>query len=376
MVGCIGMLKRKEKSLTVVCVLLSLIVVSPSFLGISSLQTGPRLLSVEEQSSTEWITPTIGSYRETKKVDSYKRIEKWTNGTKAHYASHVYLNDPQCMDMWANFTTWLPENLTTQQTSQSSAASVQPLTEGNLQKYKMDGDIWFINGENSTCFTTYPHDDNYETYHPLEWNLPFALQGLTKTHTHLPKGILDDWVNGNISAAIFVGLCFLGYAAINRLSDGLLGLIVEGGEGIQSKILDTMAEELSKNIDSPLLVAINSLIGWGREVASVWSDISPYYDNVMWTENVVREQFGGDGWTWHGPWYNVGTFFRSTDLSNSKPMTIIDTYAAMGVQATYGTEGIFGTQREFISQWHTKREILEGPPNIVYPPEDYTNLQH
>lgn len=371
------MLKRKEKSLTAVCVLLCFIVVSPSFLGISSLQTGPRVLSVEVRSSTEWVTPTLGIFNETKQVYRYTRIEKWTNGTKMHYASYVYLDDSHCMGFWANYTAWLPQNFSAQQTSQSSTASVQPLEEGNLPKKFRDGDIVFIYGSNSTCYTTYEHDDNYETYHPLQWNAPFALQGIEKTHIHLAKGILDGWVGGNVSTALFMGACLLGYEAINYLSGDLLALISDPSQTVCEKLTLDMLRKYAEATGSTLLKAIAwHLELWGLAFLQWIWDSWGYWSQCVWIENVVREHFGGDGWVWHGPWYRIGTDYISTDVSNSKPITVIDTYAAWGVQATFGKDGIFATPGEFISQWPIDRQVLEGPPGIVFPPEDYTNLQH
>lgn len=362
------MLKRKEKSLTVVCVLLSFIVISPSFLGISSLQTGPTLLSVEEKSSTGWITPTLGSYRETKRVDRYTRIEKWTNGTKGHYASHIYLNDSECMAMWANFTAWFPENLTTQQTSHAQTASVRPLVESNLDRYPKDN-VTFINGRNSTCYTTYEHDDNYETYYPLQWDLPFALQGLTKTHTHLAKGILDGWISGNISDFITLTICYLCYEALNAMSGDLISLMLEPTEAIQSKLVDEIVKSSADYLKSPLNVVsygfwelVDGFIKW---LESVYEPVA----RVVWMNFVVKEWFGGDAWAWGGPveewgfyaissasWYRcLGPPLWEFRLS---PRRRFDIYDARSWKQSYGSEGIFyGSPHDCTIAWCTRTEF-------------------
>jgi hypothetical protein len=368
MTECIEMLKRKEKSLTMLCVLLSFIVVSPSFLSIPLLQTGPTLLSVETRSSTEWVAPTLGGFRETKRVDRYVRIEKWTNGTKKHCASHIYLNVPECWEMWANYTGWLPENLTAQQTSQSQTASLQPLTEGNLPKEPKDGNIVFIYGRNSTCYTTYEHDDNYEMYYPLLWDTPFALQGLTKTHVHLAKSLLAGWISGNISEMIFLGVTLLTYEAINALSGDLIELITKGGDAIRDKILTSILDWLVVSIGCPEIAAFWGLWGW---VEAFLECLKPL-EKAVWVASVVEELFGGDGWTWHGPYYDVAEVIEVGYFPfDTKPGSVWNVSYVKGVQATWGKDTIFGTPGEYIVLWNDHREIFSYPPNIRYRPEDY-----
>jgi len=284
-------------SLCGLCLCLSLLLVSPSFLVISSLPMLPterKLLSVRAESSTGFITPDVGSYRETKKVDRYTVIETYTNGTKVHFGMHIYINDSSCTDVWANFTAWLPEN-TTSEASQSST-SFQPLTEGNLPTIRVDNLTFLQHASNSTCYTTYEHDDNYQVYYPLEWDYPYALQGTAYTHLHLAVDILNSWVNENISDAIFIGICFLSYQAINLMTDDLVDLMLHGGEAIKNKVFDEIVGYVSDDLGMPWIGVFYSMFAWAQEFIDFLSEFIQPLLRAYWVNQYVRETFGGDGW--------------------------------------------------------------------------------
>lgn len=363
------MVRLKEKFLTAACLLLSFIVVSPNFFVMSQTSNVPTLLKVKEQKSVEWVSPNIGVCREPKMVEKYVRTEEWTNGTKMCYASHIYLYDPECRDMWVNFTSWTPQNATTQQTSRFSSMSSQILSEGNLQKYKKDN-IWFISGGNDSVWTTYEHDDNYESYYPLQWNYPFALNGTTKTHTHIPVGILNGWIIGNYSDLVFVTVCFFANQLLNLLTDDLIDMMLNGGEAIKDKIVTECADAIVATYAAPFISII-----WGISLFAkdLWDWLYLVYGDLArmkWVNGVVRETYGPaqDGWSW-GYDYENFPFYTVTDCSRYycsgwpaweywiNPRVRLDYYEATTFKASFGREGIFSTNpQECVIAWCTKTE--------------------
>ena len=362
------MVRLREEFLTAACLLLLFIVVSPNFFVISQTGSIPTLLRVEERQSVEWVSPNIGVCREPKMADKYVRIEEWTNGTKVCYASHIYLYDPECRDMWVNFTSWIPQNATTQQASRLSSESSQLLSEGNLPKELTDGN-WFIYGSNSTCFTTYKHDDNYETYYPLQWNYPFALQGTTRTHTHIPAAILDSWYNGNFSDFLLLLICCAPYIIVNYLSGDLIEIIRTGGEAITDEVAGRAVKMISEAYKAPINVILYGFWVAASNLIEFIEAAYGYGSKCWWIDHVVREWFGRDGWSWGDdycffPVYTVVSCSRYYIPTTwppfggeywVNPRARFDYYEVATFEASFGSEGIFsGTPHESILAWCTK----------------------
>lgn len=354
------MILRRRKVLSSTCILLSFIVVSPSFFGISSVKSGPVLLRVQEENSRGWVTPTLGGHRESKLADRFVRIEVWTNGTKVHYASHIWLYEPECRDMWANFTSWIPQS-TSQQANRSSSY-FQPLSEGNLPTRQLDGDIWFIRGSNSTCSTSYEHDNNYEVYFPKQWDYPFDMEGLTKTHVHLTKSLVYSWWNGNLTTAQALVWSMLISFAVSGFLDAL---------GYEELIV-----LLADSIDAPFIVILYATY----ELADLfwqWLQMLGYVMTSVWVYNELWEHYSGDGWAWRGPIDHWGCYICSDNsqvfYSSGPPQLYwrrlqrqIDYYDVASWQQSWGSEGVFcATPREYIISWYTRSEY-KSPRTAIW----------
>jgi hypothetical protein len=325
----------KNKMLMSVGLLLSFLIVSPQFLMIpqtAQVLAQPTMVSVESHSSVRWLTGNMGSYNVTEQIENYTRIETWTNGTKACFSIHIYNNDFQYSDIGVSCTTWLPNNSTL------SVTSLQPLSVGNLPKEILDGNITFIYGSNATCYTTYEHDDNYETYYPSGWNYAFDLQGQTKTHVHLTQKLLDKWVNDEISTAAVAALCVLGFDYVeDKMGAGWIDL--DWSKAVVEDALVVLAATLwdvpGANVATVLLILADII--W-----QIWQ----YVGKIWWINNVVRELYGGDGWAWRGP-LELGYRLLPWDPYVYTAMTIYDWHKVYSYDQTWGTDGVFGTPQSY-----------------------------
>ncbi|MBS7632047.1 hypothetical protein KEJ15_00250 [Candidatus Bathyarchaeota archaeon] len=285
------------------------------------------------RSSSGWLNAAMGNYSVAAMVDRYARLETWTNGTKGYFSMCARGQGLHGSDLWVNCTAWLPENKTILQTSNFSSMSVQPLSEGNLPKIYRDGNVTFIYGRNSTCFTTYEHDDNYETYYPLQWNTHYELQGQTKIHQHLTTKLLNQWMWNNITTAYVMALAVAGYHCFH--------------EYIAFKI-DPL--DLPKSIAEEIVVAAVAYF-WGVPaaiaavviilLAEIFMQIIQYVQTVYWINFVVREWFGGDGWRWKEP-DEFRYCCKLWDAYFWKPATIYNWHRVCFFNLAWGVEGVFG----------------------------------
>jgi hypothetical protein len=324
--------------------LLSLLVVSPQLMvAVFTAQTQaatPALISVENTTCLK----TLSGFNETVTIQQYVTSETWTNGTRLDISERI-LNCT--VGVCVNCTTWLDPNATSTVASLPAAAEAEPSAYPSgyysiAYNNKYSDYLWFLGkGSNGTCTVSYDHDDNYDNrgYYPRNWTYPFDLQGQTLTHIHLPVQFLDNWYNGELSTAAVIGLCMLGYKAVDDVA----------GTGWISDPTTTVLE-------AAVSTGVGFVFGVEAEVAAailmtladiLYSIIKAIYQHVataLWIDNVVREGWSvaRDGWAWRSPldqeyWCEVWDPYFWT------PMTVYNWHRIFFYNQTWGSQGAFGT---------------------------------
>jgi len=365
------------RKIAILGAVLIFIVVSPTYLGVSSLsQLQPSLLKV----TTAQEVKTIEILGKNVLTLTTTRIEEWTNGTKLRMVFYHLLNPSNSSidskvatslavsekfskpreyygmnstpprEVIITYTKWISNTTTrTEKTSRIESASIRPLT-GVYYPYTdwIDGLKFVLEGEYNEVFATYDHDDNYndDGYYPLQENTPFILQGDTKPyHVHLIKDLLNSWVAGNISEALAVAASFFVYESIEELIEmGLAGA----------------SEKIAAILGSPIVVAV--LVIWDIvDTIMTLLEILGLISQAQWVEECVREHFLGDGWAWRGPiarskfigWIWCPFWFKA--------ITGWGWYQHREFDQTWGTEEIFGDPHHYTVDWYWKTQWKTAP---------------
>lgn len=328
---------KVQKSLPAIGLLLSLIIVTPNIMVASVKQIwAPRLISVEMKNSVK----TMTVFNQTLMANEFIRTEEWTNGTKVYISEHFILNDPTCLDVWVNCTTWLSTTKASQVTNYS--AKQQSFTTSGVYPNKklVDGLLFLLKGNNGTHLVSYDHDDNYDTYYPQQWYTPFTLTGIQKSHIHLPTDYMTDWYNGVKDRETIIGSVF-------AILGGTLSII--GG--------------VAAILHCPW-VAVPSILGGIASIIGAILELLGFTES-RWIRDVVTEKFSGDGWTWIGV-IDSFTVIRCWNPFFTRPMTIWDIYECRYWQQSWGAEGIFpNSPQEYIVAWWSGRKILSASSSVT-----------
>ena len=365
------------RKIAILGAVLIFIVLSPTYLGVSSLsQLQPSLLKVTMTQETK----TIEILGKNVLTLTTTRIEEWTNGTKLRMVFYHLLNPSNSSidskvatslavsekflkpreyygmnstpprEVIITYTKWISNTTTkTEKTSRIESATIKPLT-GVYYPYTdwIDGLKFVLEGEYNGVFATYDHDDNYNNdgYYPLQENTPFILQGNAKRHIHLTKDLLDSWIAGNISDALAVAASFFLYESVEEL-------ILMGLEGVSEKVAAVLS--------SPIVVAI--MVIWDMvETIMKLLEILNLINQAQWVNDWVVEHFLGDGWAWRGPiarsefigWIWCPFWF--------KPITGWGWYQHREFDQTWGAEGIFNPEpHHYTIDWYYKTEWKIAP---------------
>jgi hypothetical protein len=157
-----------KKNKTIAVLLLSLMLCPPLIPLISQGPGGPEFMSSTTSVSTDKVTVA----NDTEEVTRTLSAEKWTNGTLLHFSTSI----PELQET-INLTTWINTTVPEESTNLTTAST--PSVSGSLPlPHLIVDDLQFLGkGKNDTYYTSYEHDNNYEVYYPLQWNLPYALNG-------------------------------------------------------------------------------------------------------------------------------------------------------------------------------------------------------
>jgi hypothetical protein len=179
-------------------------------------------------------------------------------------------------------------------------------------------------------------------------------------HLHLPVSLLNSWVNGNISDAIFIGISFLTYKAINAMTDDLVSLMLEGGGAICKKVSDETATYVADEFDMPLIAVGYEIAAWAHELIEFLEQIFTDVQRAAWVNQIVREKFGGDGWNWHPEPFDPGDCAYYEDPFDTRLMTVYHWYHVRVFNMTWGTQGIYGNPETYVGVWPGYDEVKCG----------------
>jgi len=358
-------------------------IVCPTYLVIpSSSQLQPRLLEV----TTNKEIKTIEGLGKSFPTVTISKIEKWTNGTKLHMIFYHLLNpSSSSVDLdsvatslattealpskqyWdstppdeviVTYTTWITEKMEkTERCTETKERGVRPLT-GVYYPYTDTYDTlqFVLEGTYGDIFASYTHNDNYNSeeeggVYPLQENKPYLLQGSSRLHKHLTKNLLDSWVAGNITAAYFVAVTYLREMALEELIE--LGL---------SYAFKSVAAFLS----SPLVVGMMMLYD-AAEAILAFIEAMGYLNEAAWVDNVVREDFLGDGWVWRQRFPAEMTDWNQYWLNPFyyKPMRGLYHYVKWSFYEEWGAEGIFSEKHYCSVTWRDWEEWEVAPTSAT-----------
>jgi len=339
------MLKKANKTLGIVSIFFSMIVLSPSIMLPSLLQTQvqPTMLNTKTVKSIK----TMTSFDRTLEAHEVVKTEEWTNGTRFDLSEHIMVNDPNLLDVWVNCTTWrtpqMLERIMASKTQES--APIRTLSTRYPYGRFIDGLYFLLKGNNGTHLVSYDHNDNYDTYHPGEWYARYNLTGTQKTHVHLAKDLIDDWRNNVIDTADLVGTIFAILGGSTTAIGGVATVLGAPWVGVPAII-------------------------WG--ITTIIEAIIVYVyltQLAQWIRDVVTEQFSGDGWSWMGAILqfiailrtNLGRIY-STGWGGSGDCFIRfgkmdDFYEVRNWEQSWGAEGVSpSSSQDYTVAWWTHRE--------------------
>jgi hypothetical protein len=289
---------------------------------------------------------TIELLNKTCWYEEWKELQFWANGTLLHLARHYHYNQPDCLDGWINITSWL--NFETLM----SKTTTSPRRYGPLQEYlsEISDWIWFLeHADNGTHFTSYTHPNNYERYYPYEWDLNYNLKGAAYTHMHIGSSTINSWIWGNLTAAAIVALDFI----IERV----VGFCVED---LVTMGLEALGVHVAAALEAPLLVAITTLIEI-VDFIDTMAKVLGYVTTAAWVNSVVKEHFGGDGWSWRGPIVTLAGEIAVRNFYYLCPITDWRHFEARFWNKTWGSQGIF-CRNEICALWYTRQEVKAASP--------------
>jgi len=246
----------------------------------------------------------VQSFMETVEVEGKKfelqclgKVTQYSNGTKLVEGSVTIENiSKQIPRLRINLTKLVTQEelqaiTEVEQNHVKSSRQVPAFSEsypGNLQKYRWDNNaIWFVRAPgNYTIFVKYDHDDNYETYYPGMWNLPWDIApgeyGNEKLHTHMAVSDVYDWKTGARSEEEIMRKYVMG----TKLGVSIIGA------GLVALITWQLGSSTLGIILSLVVSALVALFNWLLEVLGI-------SNKSQWIEDVVQaEQGDGFFWSW------------------------------------------------------------------------------
>jgi hypothetical protein len=260
--------------------------------------------------------------------------------------------------MWLNCTTWI--NTTISETSKIRTEHLSDVFCGVssvLEKRKIDN-LWFVlQGSNATCYATYDHNDNYDTYHACRWDDSYVLEGKEKEHIHLPRSLITSWLYGNISG---VEAIYCEMAIRSGIEWGIEEILSE--LGISSASIAAM---LGISPELPgVAVFIFMLCYEIYETLETLAKLWGYLSTIYWLLTVVREHFSGDAWAWMGNIWS-GYIIQLFDPLEGAPMTVDRYWDIRYWEQSWGAEGIYSTTpHQYIIGWWF-RNIVKCPSSTA-----------
>jgi hypothetical protein len=328
-----------------IAVLLLSLMLCPPLIPLTSLQGGPggpQLLT----SSTSISTDTVTLINDTEELERTLTVETWTNGTLLHFSTRI----PNVQDMTLNYTTWV--NIPEEGLSKSTTAST-PSVSGRLPTLLVDNLQFLGKASNGTWSTSYVHDNNYEVYYPLQWDLPYALAGLVDNHIHLWSSLLNSWIAGNLTHA---------FAIIAGLATGKLL------ETLLSVSEDEIVAEIAAWLDCPWVIAL-----WAAyeiyDIINQIAQILGYVSTAAWVYNTVMEHFSSDGWMWASPAVLVYSCWRLTEPYYYKPFLWKRYYEVRAYNQSWGVDGpeyLCSNKHEISLAYETQDIAIAAPAGVWY----------
>lgn len=256
--------------------------------------------------------------------------------------------NPEVQDLTINYTTWINTTVLEESTSPTTSST----GTGPLPTKRIDG-LWFLgHASNSTCFTSYEHDDNYQVYFPGQWDLPYALDGIVDRHVHLWSSLLSSWIAGNLTHAFAV------------LAGLLTGKFLEN---LLSASEEDLIAAVAEFLDAPWLIAL-----WvAYDVYDIINQIAQmlgYATTAVWVYNTIVEKYSGDGWMWASPEVVRG-FWRYAEPYYFKPFLWERYYEVRAWNETWGTDGVelsSPNKHEISVAWETEDIVITPPAGVWY----------
>lgn len=156
-------MEKKQKIAALVCALL---IFSPPFINVGLQQFKPKMILCLHENTVK----TFEVMGETYVVPINKTYILFANGTKFY---NIFL---ETEFVKINYTKIIPPQ-------QVQSSSIH--TAGELVQDWYDGILFIYDCPENSIY--YPHPDNYYTYYPKLWNLPWNLTGYTKNHIHISQ---------------------------------------------------------------------------------------------------------------------------------------------------------------------------------------------
>ena len=279
---------RKEFSAFFLCFLVFLTPFSQTYLLASFVQQ-PKV-------TTESFTKTVEIEGKRYDLQCFGQVTTYANGTKLLKFSVTIQNiAPMIPKLRMNFTKIVtPEELSyykegnkENQRLKSRLEETLVTTFSRLPEYKWDK-IYFVQAPgNETIWVRYDHDNNYERYWPMQfnlpWEIPIGMYGNQKIHTHMSIADVYDWKTGaRTRDEIMKKYLALGGTTAGSFFGALLG------EALVSLFALTGG---TAAVVEALAAAIGAIIGWFISQLGVSEE--------EFVENVVEaEQGDGFYWSW------------------------------------------------------------------------------
>jgi len=293
-------------------------------------------------------------------LQCFGQITTYANGTKLLKFSVIIQNiAPMIPKLRMNFTKIVtPEELSyykegnkENQRLKSRSEETFVTTFSRLPEYKWDK-IYFVQAPgNETIWVKYDHNNNYERYWPMQfnlpWEIPIGMYGNQKIHTHMSIADLYDWKTGAKSRdEIIKKYLTLGGSATGSFTGVLLGkalVILFGLTGGLAAIVSALA------------AAIGAIIGWFISQLGV--------SEAEFVENVVEAE-RGDGfyWSWDFKTTRVDKCVQSGCKMLDHPCTHLWMRIIREFKRTWGANrdaepGIYATEVWCYTCWNGAVEL-------------------
>lgn len=290
---------------------------------------------------TESFTKTVEIEGKKYDIQCFGQVTTYSNGTKVFKFSVTVQNiAPMIPKLRMNLTKVVtPEELSyykegdkENQRLKSSSEETLATTSSRLPEQPWDNVYFVLAPGNETIWVKYDHDNNYERYWRMQFNLPWeipvGMYGNQKIHTHMSIDDVYDWKTGAKSRdEIMEKYLTLGGTATGSFIGALLGKALVS--------LFALTGGLAAVV-SAVAAAIGAIIGWF--ISQLGTSEEEFVENV-----VEVEQGDGFFWSWD---------FKTT----GKTVWIWPRYGIGG----YITEIWIREIKEFQRTWGTDRDAQPG----------------